>query len=113
MLAGRKNKGAMAYRELAAALLKHWKSGGKALPTYTPRRCSQANATRVSPRCSSTVVPATLGITASRLGGRGTAMWNSPAPESGVEHVVARRDGDEQPSRHERRRTHRSLPVDG
>ena len=35
VLAGRKNKGAMAYRELAAALLKHWKSG-KALPTYTP-----------------------------------------------------------------------------
>jgi chromosome partitioning protein len=35
VLAGRKNKGAMAYRELAASLLKHWKSG-KALPTYTP-----------------------------------------------------------------------------
>ncbi|MDP9168526.1 MAG: AAA family ATPase [Actinomycetota bacterium] len=35
VLAGRKNKGAMAYRELADALLKHWKSG-KALPTYTP-----------------------------------------------------------------------------
>lgn len=35
VLAGRKNKGAMAYRELAAALLKHWKTG-KALPTYTP-----------------------------------------------------------------------------
>jgi len=35
VLAGRKNKGALAYRELAAALLKHWKSG-KALPTFTP-----------------------------------------------------------------------------
>src|ERR1700712_5293701 len=35
VLAGRKNKGANAYRELADALLKHWKSG-KALPTYTP-----------------------------------------------------------------------------
>ena len=35
VLAGRKNKGAMAYRELAAALLKYWKSG-RALPTYTP-----------------------------------------------------------------------------
>ena len=35
VLAGRKNKGALAYRELADALLKHWKSG-KALPTYTP-----------------------------------------------------------------------------
>ncbi|BDX33800.1 cobyrinic acid a,c-diamide synthase [Mycobacterium antarcticum] len=35
VLAGRKNKGAMAYRELAAALMKYWKSG-KALPTYAP-----------------------------------------------------------------------------
>ena len=35
VLAGRKNKGAMAYRELAASLLKYWKSGKK-LPTYTP-----------------------------------------------------------------------------
>jgi len=35
VLAGRKNKGAIAYRELATALLKHWKTG-KALPTYTP-----------------------------------------------------------------------------
>jgi chromosome partitioning protein len=35
VLAGRKNKGASAYRELAEALLKHWKSG-KALGTYTP-----------------------------------------------------------------------------
>ncbi|KQY04322.1 chromosome partitioning protein [Mycobacterium sp. Root135] len=35
VLAGRKNKGAMAYRELAGSLLKHWKSG-KALPTFTP-----------------------------------------------------------------------------
>jgi chromosome partitioning protein len=35
ILAGRKNKGAKAYRELADALLKHWKSG-KALPTFTP-----------------------------------------------------------------------------
>lgn len=35
VLAGRKNKGALAYRALANALLKHWKSG-KALPTYTP-----------------------------------------------------------------------------
>ena len=35
VLAGRKNKGAQAYRELASALLKHWKSG-KALATYTP-----------------------------------------------------------------------------
>jgi chromosome partitioning protein len=35
VLAGRKNKGAQAYRELAAALLKHWKSG-KALSTFAP-----------------------------------------------------------------------------
>jgi chromosome partitioning protein len=35
VLAGRKNKGAYAYRELAAALLKHWKNG-KALATFTP-----------------------------------------------------------------------------
>ena len=35
VLAGRKNKGAMAYRELATSLLKYWKSG-KALPTYAP-----------------------------------------------------------------------------
>lgn len=34
-LAGRKNKGASAYRELAASLLKYWKSGKK-LPTFTP-----------------------------------------------------------------------------
>ncbi|MCZ8379405.1 ParA family protein [Mycobacterium sp. CPCC 205372] len=35
VLAGRKNKGAQAYRELATALLKHWKSG-KAMATFTP-----------------------------------------------------------------------------
>jgi chromosome partitioning protein len=35
VLASRKNKGAQAYRELAAALLKHWKSG-KALATFAP-----------------------------------------------------------------------------
>jgi chromosome partitioning protein len=35
VLAGRKNKGAVAYRELAKELLKHWKSG-KALPTFAP-----------------------------------------------------------------------------
>ncbi|TPG34498.1 ParA family protein [Mycolicibacterium hodleri] len=35
VLAGRKNKGAIAYRELAGALMKYWKSG-KALPTYAP-----------------------------------------------------------------------------
>jgi chromosome partitioning protein len=35
VLASRKNKGAYAYRELASALLKHWKSG-KALTTFTP-----------------------------------------------------------------------------
>ena len=35
VLAGRKNKGAMAYRELAEGLLAHWKSGRK-LATYTP-----------------------------------------------------------------------------
>ena len=35
VLAGRKNKGAVAYRELAAALLRHWRSG-KSLPTFTP-----------------------------------------------------------------------------
>ena len=34
-LAGRKNKGASAYRDLAASLLKYWKSGTK-LPTFTP-----------------------------------------------------------------------------
>ena len=34
VMAGRKNKGAAAYGELAAALLKHWKSG-KPLPTFT------------------------------------------------------------------------------
>jgi chromosome partitioning protein len=35
VLAGRKNKGAQAYRELASALLKHWKSGTE-LATFTP-----------------------------------------------------------------------------
>lgn len=35
VLAGRKNKGAGAYRELAAALLEHWKNG-KPMPTFTP-----------------------------------------------------------------------------
>jgi chromosome partitioning protein len=35
VLAGRKNKGALAYQELAAGLLKHWKSG-KPLATFTP-----------------------------------------------------------------------------
>jgi chromosome partitioning protein len=33
VMAGRKNKGAVAYRELAEALIKHWKSG-KALPSF-------------------------------------------------------------------------------
>ncbi|ORW07457.1 ParA family protein [Mycobacterium kyorinense] len=35
VMAARKNKGSVAYRELAHALLKHWKSG-KPLPTFTP-----------------------------------------------------------------------------
>jgi chromosome partitioning protein len=35
VLAGRKNKGAVAYRELAQSLVKHWKSG-KAMPTFAP-----------------------------------------------------------------------------
>jgi chromosome partitioning protein len=35
VLAGRKNKGANAYRELANSLLKYWKSK-KALPTFAP-----------------------------------------------------------------------------
>jgi chromosome partitioning protein len=35
VMAGRKNKGALAYQELAVGLLKHWKTG-KALATYTP-----------------------------------------------------------------------------
>ena len=35
VLAGRKNKGASAYRELAKGLLRHWKSG-TALPTISP-----------------------------------------------------------------------------
>jgi chromosome partitioning protein len=35
VLSGRKNKGAIAYRELAKSLLKHWKSG-KPLPTFSP-----------------------------------------------------------------------------
>ena len=35
VLTGRRNKGAVAYRELAAALVKHWKSG-KSLPTFAP-----------------------------------------------------------------------------
>jgi chromosome partitioning protein len=34
VLAGRKNKGSAAYRELATALLKHWKSG-KRLPSFS------------------------------------------------------------------------------
>jgi chromosome partitioning protein len=33
VMAGRKNKGAVAYAELAKALLKHWKTG-KPLPTF-------------------------------------------------------------------------------
>ncbi|BBZ34800.1 ParA family protein [Mycolicibacterium confluentis] len=35
VIAGRKNKGAHAYRELATSLLKYWKSGKK-LETFTP-----------------------------------------------------------------------------
>lgn len=35
VLAGRKNKGANAYRELAESLMKHWKTG-RALATFTP-----------------------------------------------------------------------------
>jgi chromosome partitioning protein len=35
VLAGRKNKGSHAYRDLAHALLRHWKSG-KPLPTFSP-----------------------------------------------------------------------------
>ncbi|WP_165827677.1 ParA family protein [Mycolicibacterium sp. GF69] len=35
VLASRKNKGAAAYRELAKALLKHWKNG-KPMPTFAP-----------------------------------------------------------------------------
>lgn len=35
VIAGRKNKGASAYRELASSLLKHWKSG-RELPTFSP-----------------------------------------------------------------------------
>ncbi|OBA80243.1 chromosome partitioning protein [Mycobacterium sp. 1164966.3] len=34
VMAGRKNKGAVAYRELAEALVKHWKTG-KPLPSFT------------------------------------------------------------------------------
>ena len=35
VMAGRKNKGSSAYRDLARALLRHWKSGTD-LPTFTP-----------------------------------------------------------------------------
>lgn len=35
VMAGRKNKGSSAYRDLAKSLLKHWKSGTD-LPTFTP-----------------------------------------------------------------------------
>jgi chromosome partitioning protein len=35
VMAGRKNKGAAAYRELARGLLKHWKAS-KPLPTFSP-----------------------------------------------------------------------------
>ncbi|MEO8814484.1 MAG: AAA family ATPase [Mycobacterium sp.] len=35
VIAGRKNKGALAYRQLADSLLKYWKTG-KALPTFAP-----------------------------------------------------------------------------
>lgn len=35
VMAGRKNKGASAYRDLAKALLKHWKSG-RELPEFVP-----------------------------------------------------------------------------
>ena len=35
ILAGRKNKGSAAYRDLANSLLKHWKSG-KPLASFTP-----------------------------------------------------------------------------
>lgn len=35
VLTGRKNKGALAYKELAKGLLKYWKTG-KPLPTFTP-----------------------------------------------------------------------------
>ncbi|MEZ0342683.1 ParA family protein [Mycobacterium sp. pV006] len=35
VMTGRKNKGALAYRDLADALVKHWKTG-KPLPTFAP-----------------------------------------------------------------------------
>ena len=94
ILASRKNKGALAYRELASALLKHWKSG-KALSTFAPelslvwragggtsrpkgrgtkRPGHQPSATSVLPRCSSSVEPATPGTTADCAGVRRNGM---------------------------------------
>ena len=84
ILASRKNKGALAYRELASALLKHWKSG-KALSTFAPeleprpaggakRPGDQPSATSVPPRCSSSVEPATPGTTADCAGVRRNGM---------------------------------------
>jgi chromosome partitioning protein len=35
VLAGRKTKGAIAYREVADSLLRYWKSG-RALPAFAP-----------------------------------------------------------------------------
>ena len=65
VLAGRKNKGAIAYRELAAALLKHWKTRQGAADVHPGGLAGerQRQRTSSSPRCSSTVSPPTAGTT--------------------------------------------------
>src|SRR6202012_5557685 len=77
VIAGRKNKGALAYTELAQALIKHWKSG-KALPTFAVEVYrGQPSATTVLPRCSNTREPETTGTTADparSAGGRCTGI---------------------------------------
>ncbi len=52
VMAGRKNKGAVAYRELAQALLKHWKTG-RPLPTFTAVSYTHLTLPTTLPRCRS------------------------------------------------------------
>ena len=81
VLAGRKTKGGNAYRELAAALIKHWKSG-RALPTFAPgsERYFAPKAASVPPCSSTTIEPVTSGTTGPSPGGCASGIKRSLVP---------------------------------
>ena len=64
VLAGRKNKGANAYRELADRAAQALEVGQGAADLHPGGLAGPPSATSVSPRCSSSVEPATAGTTA-------------------------------------------------